>query len=303
MKINTRADFDSLMNRIRNLVLQYENNVLHNNQYQFYLANGERLTFEVMPQSVPHLLGIRLDYLRSTGLFKETDAYFLLKEFLENSYSVFCRVQEGHLSFTTMFSNHIEEKLDSFEKVIYYFSPNDIDFVCKYDKSKTFQLGLEKDYPCDYFIAKKDNENNLYLLGLVRQGNMYKPMSNILVLSDEQQIAKLKGLLMNQVITYPNSIAVENMVTGFGNNAHLSASAKLEKIKSLRNYARFIKGVSIDVSFDFQYIANGYQMKDNKINIYKMICQQFMQTIAAREVFLLDQLDESIQTQMDSEMI
>lgn len=44
-------------------------------------------------------------------------------------------------------------------------------------------------------------------------------------------------------------------------------------------------------------------MKDNKINIYKMICQQFMQTIAAHEVFLLYQLDESIQTQMDSEMI
>lgn len=202
-----------------------------------------------------------------------------------------------------MFSNHIEEKLDSFEKVIYYFSPNDIDFVCKYDKSKTFQLGLEKDYPCDYFIAKKNNENNLYLLGLVRQGNMYKPMSNILVLSDEQQIAKFKGLLMNQVITYPNSIAVENMVTGFGNKAHLSNSTKLEKIKSLRNYARSIKGVSIDVSFDFQYIVNGFQMKDNKINIYKMICQQFMQTIAAHEVFLMEQLDESIQSQMDSEMI
>lgn len=302
MSINTKADFDYLINRIQDLVQKYENNVLHYNQYQIYLANGEKISFEVPPESIAHLLGVRLDYIISTNLFKNTDAYLLLKEFLENSYSVYRNVQEGRMSYSSLFSNYIEQKLDSFEKIIYYFDPNDIEFICKYDKSRTFQLGLEKNYPCDYFIAKKDKEENLHLLGLVRNGSVYMPMSNIYFPKDNTQYSNLKGLLMNQVLTYANTVLIYNSVSNFSKNPHLLISLKSKKIETLKKYASSIKGVTIDVAHDLQFILNGFALKDSKIKAYKMICEQLMEKIKEHEVFSLEQMEDSTKEQLDNEM-
>ena len=58
MSIDIKADFDNLIDRIQDLVKKYENNVLDCNQYQIYLSNGERISFEVSPWSIAHLLGI-----------------------------------------------------------------------------------------------------------------------------------------------------------------------------------------------------------------------------------------------------
>lgn len=303
MKIATKADFDSLIDHLKEIILRYENNVLHYNQYQIYFANGEKINFEILPQTVPHLLGIKLDYIRSTVFFKEQDAYKLLKEFLEQSYFVYQQVQKGYLSYNAIFSSHIIEKIEAFEKNIYFFNPNDIEFICKYDKSRTFQLGLEKNYPCDYFIAKKGYKGELYILGLVNQGNKYMPMSNLFFLNDENQMIKIRELLTNQILTFPNSIVIENIVTGFKNNRFLSVNSKLEKIKTLKNYTRFIKGTAIDVSSDYQFIMNGFQMKEDKINMYKIICRQFMQSILEHEIFLLEQFDENSKNPIDHEMI
>lgn len=169
MTIKTKDDFDFIVEKIKVLVERYENNVKHHNQYQFYLANGEKLNFEVFPQSIPHLLGISMDYLKATNLFKTKDYSVLLKEFLNSSSLIHQQVQKGCLRYESLFSPFVLDKIESFENSIYYFSPDDIEFVCKYERSKTYQLGLEKDYFCDYFIAKRDQENNLTFLGLIKQ--------------------------------------------------------------------------------------------------------------------------------------
>lgn len=303
MSIDTKADFDNLIERIQDLVQKYENNVLHYNQYQIYLANGEKISFEVSPWSIAHLLGIRLDYIKSSNLFKNTDAYLLLKEFLENSYSVYRHVQEGRLSYSSLFSNFIEQKLDSFEKNIYYYDPIDIEFVCKYDKSRTYQLGLEKNYFCDYFIAKADQEGNLYLLGLVRDGNSYTPMTNLYFPKDDRQYTNLKGLLINQLITYVNIIGISNSVINQKNNHYLYISLKLKKLETLKRYASSMKGLTIDIAYDLQFVLNGLAMKDNKINVYKMVCQQFMEKIKEHEIFSLEQLEDATKEQLDNEMV
>lgn len=303
MTIHTKADFDNLIDRIRDIVEKYENNVLHYNQYQIYLANGERIFFEVSPWSIAHLLGIRLDYIKSTNLFKNTDPSLLLKEILENSYSVYRHVQEGRLSYSSLFSNFIEQKLSSFEKIIYYFDPNDIEFVCKYDKGRTYQLGLEKNYFCDYFIAKVDKEENLHLLGLIRNGNSYTPMTNLYFPKDDRQFTNLKRLLMNQLITYVNNISISNSVTEHKNNHYLHMSLKLKKLEGLKRYANSIKGLTIDTAYDLQFVLNGLAMKDNKINVYKMVCQQFREKIKEHEIFSLEQLEDSTKEQLDSEMV
>lgn len=303
MSIHTKIEFDQMIEKIHNLVEKYENNVLHNNQYQFYLANGERISFEITPQSIAHLLGIRLDYLRGTKLFKNQDSYSLLKEFLDNAYFVYRQIQEGHLTYSTMFSEHLEEKLKSFEKIIYYFSPNDIDFICKYDKSKIYQSGDEKDYPCDYFVAKKSNNGDIYLLGLIQKGNQYNPMTNITFVKDASQVLHLKHLLANQTLTYVNSILVENHITNYRNNSHMTISLKLEQMKKLKKYAGYASGVAIDTSAEFQYALNGYMLKDNKLNAYKLIFQQLSQTIKQHELFDVEQMEDSTGEPLDEEMI
>ncbi len=303
MSINTKADFDAIIERIKKLVENYENNVNHYNQYQFYIANGDRISFEITPQSIAHLLGIRLDFLRATGLFKNQNSYNLLKEFLDNSYSVYRQVQEGHLAYSTMFSEYLEEKLEAFEKIIYYFNPIDIEFVYKYDKSKSYQSGEEENYPCDYFLARKSKNGDMYLLGLVKQGNQYNPMTNITLVKDETQISKLKHLLVNQTLTYVNSMLIENPMTNYRNNPHMMITLKLEQTKKLKRYAGYTSGVSIDTSADFQYALNGYLLKDNRINTYKVMCQQLLKAIKEHEIFDIEQVEESIREQFDDKMI
>lgn len=259
--------------------------------------------FRIPPESIAHLLGIRLDYLRSTNMLKNKEAYLLLKDFLKNSHTIYKNVVNGYLSYNSLFSNFIEEKLVTFEKIIQYYDPNDIEFICKYDKSKTFQLGLEKNYPCDYFISKSDSAGNLYFLGLVHNGDEYMPMSSLYFPKNDDQLSNLQGLLTNQSITYVNNIIAINPVINFKRNRYLHISLKLQKLELIKKYTNSIKGVIIDVSYDLQFILNGYLMKENKINVYKLICRQFMNSIKEHEIFLVEQMDVSLQEQIENEML
>lgn len=303
MSIHTKEDFDRVIDKIKVLVERYENNVFHHNQYQLYLANGKRLFFEIQPCSIGHLLGIRLDYLRSIGIFKNKDAYLLLKEFLNNSNTIFCSIQQGHLTYNSLFSDFIEEKLISFEKNIYFFSPDEIAFVCKYDKSRTYSRGLEKKYPCDYFIGKIDDQQNLYFLGLIQNGNRCMPMSSLYFPNDDTIVSKVKGLLVNQVITYVNSVHIHNPITNFQNATYLSIPIKLKKMDILKRYSNLIDGVAIDVFYELQYLMNGYLMKNNKNDMYKMLYQQFKQSILEQESFPLEQFTNIEEEQVDSEFL
>ncbi len=303
LQINTKAEFDQIIEKIDSLVKQYESNGLHYNQYQFYLANGDRISFEMLPQYIGHLLGIRLDYLRSTNLFKNQDSYSLLKEFLDNAYSVYQNVQVGHLSYKSIFSDYLEEKLETFENILYYLSPDDIEFVCKYDKSRTFQLGLETDYPCDYFLAKKSKNNDIYLLGLIRQTNGYAPMTSMVFHKDETQASKLKKLFKNQILTFVNAISITNPITNFRNTSHMNLPLKLEKVNKLNNYSRYGTGISIDTSSECQFAINGNIIKENKMKSYKIMCQQLAKAVGNHEIFSLEQVDDTMIEQLDEEMI
>lgn len=291
MNIKTKEEFDNVIDKIKNVISTYEKNVLSYNQYLFYLANGEQISFEIAPQFVPHLVGVNLDYLKSTGYFKIKEAYELLSEFLDNSYFVYKNIQNGHLTANRLFSKYIIQKLNAFDQIAYYFNPEDVEFICKYDRTKAYQLGLDKSYPFDYFIAKKDNEGNISALGLVKQGNVYNPMTNVYLPNDETQFSSLKGVLMNQVLTYPAYIAINNSVTNFNNHSRMPVLKKIEELTILKKYATSVKGVSIDTSKELQFTLKGYLMKDDKINTYKNICEDLKMSIKKHEIFLEEACD------------
>ncbi len=303
LSITTKSEYDELIEQIGELIKEYEENNLYHNEYQFYLASGPTLKFTFGEQNIGHLLGINLDYLRATNLFKNKDAYSLLKEFLENSYTVYRQVQAGRMSFKSIFSDYITDKLEIFKTVSTYFSPDDIELVCQYDKSKIYQSGDEQDYPCDYFIVKKNNKGDLFVLGLIDKGTVCFPMTSMLFQNDEKQTEKLKRLLQNQTITYVNTIDISNPVTKFENKNHVNLLQSAKKIANLKTYRNMIAGVAIDSAYQHQYIINGYLQKQEQLKLYKNLFEQLKTKMLAQEFFELDQLDQEVRACLDPEWI
>ena len=98
-------------------------------------------------------------------------------------------------------------------------------------------------------LRKKDTKENY-------KGNKYMPMSNLFFLNDENQMIKIRELLTNQILTFPNSIVIENIVTGFKNNRFLSVNSKLEKIKTLKNYKRNSNRCFFRLSIYYERFSN-----------------------------------------------
>lgn len=127
------------------------------------------------------------------------------------------------------------------------------------------------------------------------------PMSNIVFPNDEYQFSSLKGMLMNQILTFSNSILIENLVKPLSSKRYLSLQSKLDKIRTLKKYGEHIKGVALDVSSDYQFSVRGYIEKENKINMYKLFAQNFSERIKEHEIFSLEDMDDAMS--MDKEML
>lgn len=56
------------------------------------------------------------------------------------------------------------------------------------------------------------------------------PMSNLYFPNNDAIVSKIKDLLVNQVITYVNSVHIHNPITNFQNAAYLSIPIKLKKM-------------------------------------------------------------------------
>lgn len=301
--IQTKSEFDELISKIMKLVKEYERNSMYHNEYQIYLASGQNIKFTFGEQNIGHLLDINLDYLRATGLFKNKEGYPLLKEFLENSYTVYRQVQEGHMSFKLIFSDYISDKLEIFEMITNYFSANDIELVCQYNKSRIYQVDEEIDYPCDYFIVKKNLQGDLLVLGLIDKGNICYPMTSMLFKMDETQNNKLRKILQNQVITYVTTINIKNPVNNFQKISRLNLDQCLKKNTKLKICRNLFPGVSVDSISHHEFITNGYIQKLEQLKSYKNLFVQFKNKIDSHELFELDQLSPEIKENLDAEWI
>ena len=86
--IVNKSDFEKLFDDMRENVRIYENR-LSDYDVDIYLADGRKIRYCVPNFCVPHLLGVNINYLESTGLFEKQNAYPLLKEMLANGYRVY----------------------------------------------------------------------------------------------------------------------------------------------------------------------------------------------------------------------
>ena len=75
-----KFELDDLINAIKEKIEYYERFQMYDETNYLKLANGDGIRIKVPNKSVPHLLGIDTNYLISTGLYRETSSYEILKK-------------------------------------------------------------------------------------------------------------------------------------------------------------------------------------------------------------------------------
>lgn len=68
--LKTKEEFDNIVELIRKNVEQYEN-YMTEVRYKLYLANKKVLDIYYEKDSIPHLLGVNLDFIRSLNCYRE----------------------------------------------------------------------------------------------------------------------------------------------------------------------------------------------------------------------------------------
>ena len=127
----------------------------------------------------------------------------------------------------------------------------DIEFICKYDSSRTY-INSDDFKKYDYVIVKKLSNDKIGLLCLVRNSGYFAPMSSQIFDDYESAKEKLYELTKHQEITLVSGISINNIFDDYSKDFYLNLYDKKAKIKNLINYKQDFD-TSIDVADDFQY--------------------------------------------------
>lgn len=245
-----KTELDELFKKIKNIVDYIETSNYFERRQQIYFSNGDRITISTPNDAIAHLLGINIDYLRSTRQLKNRNSFEMLKDMCENSYTIHRGAMQGIISYDQLFSKHIYQKIEGFFDNI-KIDVNDIDVVCKYNSERRYFLGeLSEKY--DYIIVKRYNNGKIGILGLVNNGYSYAPMSNQLY--DSYTVAKeqLEKYLRNQDITLISGIKLYNVNSDYKKEFHPYLTAKEEKFNILKSYKNTFN-CTIDVSGEYDF--------------------------------------------------
>lgn len=217
------SKYQEITEKISREVEIYEKLGLNNNIYSLFLANGDNINIKVSPSNVAHLLGVNIDYLRQANRFKDTNCFNCLKSFLDDRYQYQNLVKEGKLQFDDMFSKHVDEKISAFIKNI-KIRTDDMLYVIKYDKEKTYQIEELSDI-CDYYLVRL-NLNTYYILGLKLNTNYYAPVTSRKYDNFSDYDRFISRIAKKQDITYPYLLKINNASTDFSSTLTTSVESK-----------------------------------------------------------------------------
>ena len=247
------GELENLFNEIQDIIGYFEQSQFNTRRYQLYLCNGDKINFSIPKDRIAHLLGINIDQLNATRLFKNKNSFELLKEIINDPYRINKLVNEGRLSYNNIFSRFISDKVEIFNDNI---KPNiyETEFICKYDSKRSFSVS-DKNHKYDYIIVKKYQNGDKYgILCLVKSEdeNYYVPMSSQLFNSVEDLNTALVDLIQNQEITLINTIDVSNVDTFYQKKFTLPLDIKLRKLKKMESYKGQFN-CFIDVTHDLEH--------------------------------------------------
>ena len=263
------CDVEALFNKIKECIEFYEKTFIKNKTFTMFLGNGEQVKYAVTPDNLPHLLGINLDFIRTTYNYSNTSTYDLMIELLENPYRLHRLFKDNILKIEQVFSKNINEKLEGFKDNFKYDAKKvleDTDFVCKFESENSWDVTAKKQ-KYDYIIVKTLPNNKIALLGLVKNGFQCYAMSNQLFDSLELAKESLNELLTNQKVTLLTGFKTYNRMTDGNFNWTLTINQKLEKVDTIKNYKNNFDFI-IDITSDYEYtiqkmLENKYERREN----------------------------------------
>lgn len=275
------GEIEELFSKALDILTYYEKTYLQNKVFTLFLGNGEKIKYQLTPQSISHLLGINLDIIKILPNYSNKNIYGLLKEVLENPYKLHKLIQEGHINENQIFSKNIKEKLEGFKLNIISDTKiilNQTEFICKFNNELAWNV-TDKSQKYDYIIINKFPDEKIGLLGLVENGSSYYPISNQLFNSIEEVDEDFKNLLIKQEITLITGCSIYSKFNDSTFNSSLSINQKVDKIDNLKYYKKKFN-THVDISNDYQYTINLLQSNKEERYENKNIIDEIINSIA-----------------------
>lgn len=259
-------------------------NDLSKKSYLMFLSNGERIKIKIPKSSIPHLLGINTEYLKSTGLYKGMNSYEIMLDFIKNSNEAFQKHESGIINLDKILSPYINKKLDSLIENL-NINTNCCEMICKYDRGKTYGYSADFD-DMSYLILQKKNEKYYVLkLAMSEDGTCF-PMSNQVFNSYEECKENLSSYLIYQELTLLNNLWVyyNNSIIGKFYILEWERRERLEKLKKLSEDFECTPNIIADFIFSLKIRDDKRQGNIRTSNIIEKLCD----CIKNKKVFDMD---------------
>lgn len=259
-------------------------NDLSKKSYLMFLSNGERIKIKIPKSSIPHLLGINTEYLKSTGLYKGMNSYEIMLDFIKNSNEAFQKHESGIINLDKILSPYINKKFDSLIENL-NINTNCCEMICKYDRGKTYGYSADFD-DMSYLILQKKNEKYYVLkLAMSEDGTCF-PMSNQVFNSYEECKENLSSYLIYQELTLLNNLWVyyNNSTIGKFSILEWERRERLEKLKKLSEDFECTPNIIADFIFSLKIRDDKRQGNIRTSNIIEKLCD----CIKNKKVFDMD---------------
>ena len=274
-------EYLDILDNIENCLNWYFDNNMSSTRYKLFLSNSDKIEIDFGDRSLPHLLGINIDFLRSTGHYVG-GSVSILNDLLESPNFLLSRMKDGYIKEDQVFSKHIKKKLESFKNVC-SLNVFNIEFIVKYESEKSYVTGEDK-LDGDYYIAIKDklNRDKISIVGLKRNKNgLYQPMTNMQFEEYSEEYRKFfNQVLKGQTITIAQTLG-KNVIDDYGNMSQnkyfYDTNQRISKIKTIKRYAdeyKSVVNVSDDCIFYIDKVQNLYEDKNKAIEIVKEVTEK-----------------------------
>lgn len=237
-----------------------------------FLSNGDRIRVKIPKTSIPHLLGINTEYLKSTGLYKGMNSYEIMLDFIKNPNEAFQKHESGIINLDKILSPYINKKLDSLTENL-NINTNCCEMICKYDRGKTYGYSADFD-DMSYLILQKKNEKYYVLkLAMSEDGTCF-PMSNQVFNSYEECKENLSSYLIYQELTLLSNLWVyyNNSTVGKFPILEWNRKQKLEKLKKLSEDFECTPNIIADFIYSLKIRDNKRQGNIRTSNIIEILC-------------------------------
>lgn len=311
MALKEMDQFNSIVDKIKDLVNWYENCKLEEITVKVFLTSGNSFNYRIPRDKVAHLLGVKTESLILTGMFKNTQSYEVLKELFRNQTRISGMIKDGVIKLNDIFSKHINEKLSGFKNNCSINIFNNM-FVCKYNREKVIQQG-KNPRNCNYIICSSLDDGTILELDLIINNKYALPVSNRLFNDEIEAQESFKELLQDQDISFISSIIIYNNYFDNDKKIYLKEEDKIFKLQVLKNY-KLQYNCNIDVVGDCEYGykrtrankmqgQNDYDIYDYIISCLmdnKLISTEKLGTLTNQNIELINAINDKIMYSSDS---